>query len=214
MPIATLSKTLKQIRREHGGMHSGNLPVIDLSVLSFVEITAAARRALLAANAPERFFRFGGVPCRIVCDEHGNTITEVLNIPKMRHVLARIAQWFQMQLGGSVVEVAPPQHTVEDVLATPDPPLPVLAGIVNTPVFSPSGELETEPGYHASTQLLYIPGRDCRVPPVSPKPSAAEIAEAKRLLLNEVLGDFPFDGPPSNARGGAPTANLRTTDWS
>ena len=37
---------------------------------------------------------------------------------------------------------------LKNVLATPDPALPVLAGIVTAPVFGSDGTLITEPGYH------------------------------------------------------------------
>ena len=43
------------------------------------------------------------------------------------------------------------------MLATPDPGLPVLVGIVNTPVFGRNGTLLTAPGYHPDARLLYAP---------------------------------------------------------
>jgi putative DNA primase/helicase len=88
---------------------------------------------------------------------------------------------------------------VKSVLATPDPALPVLTGIVNTPVFGRSGTLITTPGYHPDARLLYVPAPGFAVPDIPPKPTPAEIAAARTLICEDLLGDFPFTGEAERA---------------
>jgi hypothetical protein len=88
---------------------------------------------------------------------------------------------------------------IKSLLATPDPALPVLAGIVTAPVFGRNGSLLTEPGYHPDARLLYHPPPGFSLPPIPAKPSAEEIAAARSLLLDELLGDFPFTGEAERA---------------
>ena len=47
---------------------------------------------------------------------------------------------------GDLVPTTPPAVLLKNLLATPDPALPVLAGIVTAPVFGKDGTLITEPG--------------------------------------------------------------------
>ena len=61
---------------------------------------------------------------------------------------------------GDLVPAYPPPVLLKNVLATPDPALPVLAGIVTAPVFGSDGTLITEPGYHPATRLLYEPAHE------------------------------------------------------
>lgn len=190
--------------REHGRIEvqqqrEAELPAIMLDDLGFVARTDEAWQTLVAANAPERFFRFAGGVCRIGPDEHGVTITEPLDKAKMRNSLARVARWLQRDSDGTLRDVAPPSETVEDVLATSEPPLPVLLGIVNAPTFAPDGALDTEPGYHPASRLLYIPDPGFDVPAVPEHPTAEDIADARRLLVEELFADFPFDGPNDGA---------------
>jgi hypothetical protein len=66
----------------------------------------------------------------------------------------------------------------------------VLAGIVTTPVFGRGGTLLTEPGYHPDARLFTTPHRSRRRR--SRAATAGQIAEARSLLLDDLLGDFPF----------------------
>ncbi len=69
-----------------------------------------------------------------------------------------------MNAKGDLVPAHPPTSLVKSLLATPDPGLPVLAGIVNTPVFGRNGMLLTTPGYHPDARLLYAPAPGFEVP--------------------------------------------------
>ena len=64
---------------------------------------------------------------------------------RLRHVLAQLVNWRKRAANGDLVPAYPPPVLLKNLLATPDPALPVLAGIVTAPVFGSDGTLITEP---------------------------------------------------------------------
>jgi hypothetical protein len=176
-----------------------DLPVLDAAELDLRVITPKAWSALAQANRREmRLFRHGGVPARIEPDDKGHPMLRELTSDRARHELVRAVRFTVSSRGGQKV-VLPPHHVVADMLATPDPPLPVLARIVECPTFAPSGALQTTSGYHARSQTYVdLPEvlEDLQVPNA---PTAEDVEEAKRWILDELLGDFPFVGQADRA---------------
>ena len=154
---------------------------------------------LMASNRTPWVFRFAGQPTWVVPDDEGRPVATAITEERLRHMLARLAHWKRLNGKGELVAAAPPIAVVKSVLATPDPALPVLVGIVNTPVFGRGGTLLTTPGYHPDARLLYAPTPGFVVPAISARPSPAEIAAARSLLCEDLLGDFPFVGPAEMA---------------
>lgn len=150
---------------------------------------------LMASNRTPWVFRFAGQPTWVVPDDEGRPVATIINEDRLRHMLARLARWVRLNAKGELTPAPPPVAVVKSVLATPDPALPVLVGIVNTPVFGRSGTLITVPGYHPDARLLYVPAPGFTVPAISARPSEAEIAAARTLICDDLLGDFPFVGP-------------------
>jgi len=68
----------------------------------------------------------------------------------------------------------------------------VLRRLVEVPVFGLDGTLQTEPGYHASSLTYYQPAAGFRLEPVPEAPTPKDIDFARKLILGEVLEDFPF----------------------
>jgi putative DNA primase/helicase len=147
---------------------------------------------LFAANAPPWLYRCGGGPSWVERDNDGRPVPRSMTEDRLRHVLAQLVNWRKRGPNGDLVPAYPPPVLLKNVLATPDPALPVLAGIVTKPVFGSDGTLITEPGYHPATRLLYEPTQDFTLPPVPDEPSPQQIAAARSLLLDDLLGDFPF----------------------
>jgi len=154
---------------------------------------------LMASNRTPWVFRFAGQPTWVVPDDEGRPVATAITEERLRHMLARLAHWKKLNGKGELVAAPPPIAVVKSVLATPDPALPVLVGIVNTPVFGRGGTLLTTPGYHPDARLLYAPTPGFVVPTIPAKPSVAEIAAARSLLCEDLLGDFPFVGPAEMA---------------
>src|SRR2546428_5985783 len=92
--------------------------------------------ALQMANHPERFFNFGGLPVRIERDTDKRIKTRELDEYRMRYEVARAAEWFKLNKKQEPEPGKPSRDHVHDVLATPEPPLPILWRITDTPIFT------------------------------------------------------------------------------
>ena len=159
------------------------------------DLSRAGNRAwslILASNRQPWLFRTGGLLSWVVPDDRGQLVAAPVTDERLRYMLARLAVWQKINRNSELVPAPPPTGLVKSLLATPDPALPVLAGIVNTPVFGGDGTLLTEPGYHEKAQLLYHPAPGFELPPIPERPSAEDVAKARTLLLDDLLGDFPF----------------------
>jgi hypothetical protein len=154
---------------------------------------------LLAANEPPWLFRAAGYPSWVVRDDDGLPMARPLTEDRLRPVLAQLADWRKLSRNGDLIPAHPPLSVIKSILATPDPALPVLAGIVTTPVFGRVGELITESGYHRGARLLYDPPKGFVLPPVAAQPAQSDIAAARSLLLDNLLGEFPFIGEAERA---------------
>jgi phage/plasmid primase-like uncharacterized protein len=158
-----------------------------------------AWQILLTANNPPWLFRAAGCPTWVVRDDDGLPMARPLTEDRLRPVLAQLVDWRKINRNGELIPAHPPMAVIKSILATPDPALPVLSGIVTTPVFGRDGELITEPGYHAPARLLYDPPKDFVLPPIAARPTPANITAARSLLLDDLLGEFPFTGEAERA---------------
>jgi putative DNA primase/helicase len=158
-----------------------------------------AWRILLAANNPPWLFRTAGCPTWVVRDDDGLPMAKPLTEDRLRPVLAQLVDWRKLARNDDLVPAHPPLPVIKSILATPDPALPVLSGIATTPVFGRDGKLITEPGYHAAARLLYEPPKDFVLPPIAAQPTPADITAARSLLLDDLLGEFPFTGEAERA---------------
>ena len=173
------------------------LPTIEAKEGDLSVVTDQAWAAIQQANTPTpQVFRYGGGLIRLERDDDGQVFPVELTADRIRHMLARIARWVVSAEDdeGARVEriVRPPADVPRDLLATPDPQLPILRRIVEVPVFAPDGTLQTTPGYHAGSRTYFSPPPGFVLPPVSDHPSPAELRQATQLILDEVLQDFPF----------------------
>jgi hypothetical protein len=162
-------------------------------------VAPEAWEALLNSNRENpRLFCYGDLIVRLDGDERGGAVTRPLTMDRLRHELARAADWHVVKYKGHEPAV-PPDHVVRDMLATPAPPLPRLTHITAAPVFGPAGTLQTTPGYCPESGSYFSPPSGFSLRPVADHPSAAEINEARQLIVEDVLGDFPFVGAGDRA---------------
>lgn len=180
------------------GMHASSrghdMPVIYASCQVLPEVTQQCWAALDRANHPPRLFRHGGIPVRLERDDADAPLLRELDIDRLRHELARAANWrARKRVNGELMEVAakPPVDVMRDVLATPNPPLPVLTRIVEVPTFAADGTLHVSAGYHADARVYYAPPKGLVVPDVPHDPTPDHVREAMDLIL-ELICDFPF----------------------
>jgi hypothetical protein len=168
------------------------------------DVTGDALAALLAANTPPVVFKRQGVLTRIRRDEATNApYLDPMTDAAVRGRLARVADWFRVQRTrqGNILEAdSPPMTVVQDLVSLDDwEGVPALVSVVECPVFTRDGELVIAPGYHAGGRVWYEPAPGLSVPPVPEKPSRDDISRARSLLLDDLLGEFPYVDQPSKA---------------
>lgn len=172
------------------------LPWINATVQDLRVIATQAWEALRRANDPEPFiFRFGGSLIRLDRDEDGTLAPVELTADRLRYTLARCANFYKSRtVDGNEqrIIVRPPGYVLTDMLAAPDPPVPILRRIVHVPVFGPDGQLVLNPGYHPATGLYYDPTFGLTIPAVPLQPTDADVARARSLILDDLFVDFPF----------------------
>ena len=78
------------------------------------------------------------------------------------------------------------------MLAYPDLHLPMLEGVISTPVFGHKGELIMNEGYHQDDRVWLTPDPNLELGTIPDEPAQEEIAAARGLLFDELLVDFPF----------------------
>lgn len=178
------------------------LPQIDASVHDLKLTSEYAWMAIMLANNPPELFQYGAIIARLIRDANGLPTLQELTIDRLRFHLARVAEWFTYKKdpSGPIRQPAkPPLDVVRDMLADPKLRLPVLSRIVEAPVFAPSGELCTQPGYHTSSQTYFAPNGALDIPPVNSDPSSADMQRAKALVFDDLFCDFPFKGDADRA---------------
>ena len=170
-------------------------PEINAGDLDLPSVTNSAWQAIQKANDPPFLFRHAGRAVRIESDDDDSPLIRDLKESRVRHVLGRVAIWVRFKKEEKEIKKfnsLPPEHVVKDILATPDMPLPILTRIVQAPVFASNGMLQTAPGYHEASRTYHAPAEGFVLPEISAAPSPRDIARARSLIVDELLGDFPF----------------------
>jgi putative DNA primase/helicase len=167
-----------------------SLPKINIEVTDLSVITPCALKHLTAANKPPYLFRYGGSLAWLELGDEATPFVQHLTESHLRHELARTMRWGVIR-NKKWAPKLPPIAIVRDMFATPNSPFPVLESVVQTPVFGLDGSIQLTAGYHPASRSFYLPRPGFSVPTI-PEPSAEEVARAKSLLVEELLGDFPF----------------------
>jgi putative DNA primase/helicase len=166
-----------------------DLPSLDAGDRNLARITDATLRILTAVNEPPFIFRHADCIARIEQSDDGSLMMRTLDDDSLRHILARIIDWYARKRKKTVAEL-PPKHVARDILAMPEPPFPVLTRVVRAPIFASDGTLATKPGYNPATRTYYDPGPDFDVRvPQKPEPEDVKFA---REVIDDLLKDFPF----------------------
>jgi hypothetical protein len=110
-----------------------------------------------------------------------------------RHQLGKVTVFHRPKGEDAFQHVFAPYDVVDDLFSSDlsDFCLP-LRGTVDTPFFAADGTLVMENGYHAGSQMYLDSGVD--IDRVSGVPTAEEVDAAKRLIVENLLADFPLDG--------------------
>jgi putative DNA primase/helicase len=101
-------------------------------------------------------------------------------------------KWVKKGDSGFEVQVSQPPMVMVNMLCMPAWPVPVVERVVEVPVVGCDGVVLTRPGYHPGSLTLYCPPPGVVVPEVPDDPPPEVVALARRYLVEELLGDFPF----------------------
>lgn len=177
-------------------------PCIVVNNRQYRDIEADALAALESANVPPTVFSGNGcglVQLRRVAP-HSPLAARELSADGLRSVLARIADWVSVEGEDKVTNKPPPPNLLKTFVTLGAwPGVPYLRSVVNYPVFAgPDFELHAATGYYPCSYLFLDLGA-LVIPEVPAKPSAEQVADARHLILTEMLGDFPFVDQASRA---------------
>lgn len=184
-----------QGQHQSGGTSDDNRPRIQVNNRELPRVTADAISAMVraASDTPTVFVHGSGL-VRARLDSIPPHL-EAMTKDRLRNYLARIAKWITVKEVNGKLKVTlakVPDDLLANVLAEPGWPLPEVVRIVTVPVFAPGGSLETEPGYHEQSRVLYWPSAELSVPTVPNHASPAVINAARGRLVDDLLVDFPF----------------------
>jgi DNA primase len=135
-------------------------------------------------------FQKGGTLVRIA-GEGGSSRIEPLCETAVYGMLARCANWHKVT-EEAVLAAPPSKDAARDMLVNPDFAVPPLESVMRTPAFGSDGNLISTPGYHRGDAAWLFLDAALNVPPVPSRPTGEQIAQAKALLVDELLLDFPF----------------------
>lgn len=141
-------------------------------------------------------YRMAGVMVRPVALE-GATITRLVQTEEFRTIVDRHLCCFRWIKKNEAKPCYPPKELASMMLNDQEAPVAHLRRITTVPVFDREGGLRLTAGYCPKDGMLLVP--DCKVTPVSKTPSNEDVQEAKRLLLDDLLCDFPFASPGDRA---------------
>ena len=219
MPVTALRRQLKvveiarpqQSRRNgpFGGMRGGAAAVpagesepeplrgIQVNNRQLRDVIADAWAAVHALNDSSDgasgkpfVFQKGGTLVRIA-GEGGSARIEPLCETAVYGMLARCANWHKVT-EEAVLAVAPSKDAARDMLVNPDFAVPPLESVMRTPAFGRNGNLISTPGYHRGDAAWLFLDPSLDIPPVPSHPTAEQVAQARALLVDELLIDFPF----------------------
>ena len=203
---AQLRQLLAMLRRatdeasERGRPQRRKLPVVYTSGRQFREIVDDSWNLLVGFNQGVRgplYFRMGDI---LVHLEAGikQVYTRTLSVPSLRLHLDRLADFTRTDSDEEEHPARPPKDVLETMMAAVPYKILPLDGLVMTPFLAPSGEIVSRSGYHKPSSI-YLAMGSLAVPPIPKRPGPQDVSEAKRIILTEVLGDFPFTSQADRA---------------
>jgi len=131
-------------------------PRICAPELDLEKLTRETWAAIEHVNDPPALFRHGGNMARIEEDDNGIPVVQTVTTNRLRHFLVGVVTWYKLTNEGEKV-CRPDGELIQNLLATPNPELPVLTSIVEAPFFAQDGSLVSQPGHHHRTGTFYAP---------------------------------------------------------
>jgi hypothetical protein len=173
------------------GWTGGSRPIIVYNDRQLDEVTREALGLLQSSNLPPELFVRSGQIVRVRTDEENRPIIDIVGEPELRSRLASVTDAMTNGKSGRLVNCFPHKDVVKNILALGEWPFPALQGIVEAPALRPDGTVLTEPGYDATTHLLYVPAPGLDIGAIPEEPTKLHVAAALDTV-EEIIGEFPF----------------------
>lgn len=176
-------------------------PTIIINDVDDEDVYKYAINALVALNerdpANPAIFVNGDVLCKFTSTEENGVMIFSLNVHSLRKIMIASALWveeYPTKQGGSKRVMRPaPERLAQYMVNNGEwPGLPTVNGVVYAPVFASDGTLQKEKGYNPKTKLYYAE-------PIALPKEEFTVESAKTLLLDTMLGEFPFKDDASRA---------------
>lgn len=176
------------------------LPRICVTNRHLRDISDESMAALRMGNEPPLLFARGGLMVAVRRNEKGRQEMFELTEAAVRGELTRSADYFKVNASGASAACYPPLEVVRDVLALSPAAwgFPVLDAVVEAPVLRGDGSVLDRAGYDAPTRLYYAPEPSLRLPAIAEAPVRDHV-EVGVGLIDDLFGEFPFDGKASRA---------------
>jgi putative DNA primase/helicase len=125
-------------------------------------------------------------------NESGRAVHEPITVDLLRWVL--ISRFvFLYETNAGVLPATPPDVLLKYMIATRNPPLPLLRRLVEAPIFAPDGRLILREGFDVESGIYYLPSPELANLSVPEQPTDADVAAASAYLRDEIFRDFPFE---------------------
>ena len=181
--------------KPEGAPGSSQSNIIRVNDRFLREITADAIQALQNVNDPPSVFQRGTELVRMIDASLG---AEQIVPAALKGLLDRSADFVKVKIdkvSGEEIHLParPPDDVVRDFLTQQRLPFPILKGFASTPVYLSAGRLLDRDGYDPDSGIyLRLKGLDQLT-------SVMPLEEARALLVDELLVDFPFADESSMA---------------
>jgi hypothetical protein len=190
-----LIKQLKAIRK--AAQEADPLPAGDGSLPSIVvngrqprDLVHEAWRVVLEANNPPRLFRQGTSLVALQTTKDMPFLHSLDETHVLSHLI-EVADWLKAS-DEKEANAWPPPKLCSLIAGCPDSRLPEIESVIEFPVFGSNEKLVTEPGYHPDDLLWFHQPANLHFDPVPSEPTQDDVEAARKLLLEELLADFPF----------------------
>ncbi|AWY09239.1 hypothetical protein vBRpoSV10_117 [Ruegeria phage vB_RpoS-V10] len=183
----------KDKEREKAGKTEGVGAAI-VNEWDFDEVYGYAQRRIHDTNhVTPTIFHYMETLCVIRENSEGHARMRFLDKDGFAHHVNKVARFVRTSGEGDKSQgVSCPYDVVTHLFSSDYSTYPDLRGVVTTPTFTKKGSLLTTPGYDYESKLYYHPDIALSVPSVAMKPTEENLYEAKRLIIEEVLADFPL----------------------
>ena len=193
------------VRRKKTPELEGNPPINSLTPIQITDrqlrdISLDALRQIRAKNDPPSLFVRSGALVHVIQDEKERPSVCVVTEPRLRGVLARMANFMKTDRFGEQKNAFPPVEVVKDIMAFNPQSwmLPRLISVAEVPTLRPDGTILDQPGYDEDSSIFYAPASTLKSFPLPGSPTLADVESAKRIV-EEAIGEFPYSDDASHA---------------